>query len=105
MMRSAVAAVLAAALLVSGCVTQQPLLAPGSDPNELAEAIARRGRNEAPITPEPPGSPILGECLKTGLKVTEACAELALLVAWGFAPGDHSGLKYSSEQTKSWFDD
>jgi hypothetical protein len=91
MKRSAVVAVLTAALLVSGCATQQRLLAPGTDPNQLAEAIARRGRNEGPITPEPPGSPVLGQCLVTGVKVTATCAVVAIAVALACAPGQHSG--------------
>jgi hypothetical protein len=90
MKRSLVAAALTAALVVSGCAApQQALVPPGEDPNRLAEAIARRGRGDGPEGIDPPGSSLIGDCLKTTVKVSETCALLALLVAYCVAPGQH----------------
>src|SRR4051794_38070974 len=55
MWRPTVVVLLATTLVLGGCAApRRPLLPPGADPNELAEAIAKRGRGEAPPEEHPP---------------------------------------------------
>jgi hypothetical protein len=73
MMRPLLVAVLSMALLACGCASRPALLPPGEDPNQLVESIAQKGRGEAPVEPDPTGSFLLADCLKTGAKVSETC--------------------------------
>ena len=74
MFRLILVAALAASLVLSGCTSKRGLLPPDRDPDELAAAIARRGRGEGPPTPDGPrGSPLLGDCLETAGKVLMIC--------------------------------
>jgi hypothetical protein len=61
MKRPIVAAVLTAALLVSGCATPQPRPPTGEDPSRLADAIARRGRGDSPVNAAPPGNGVVAD--------------------------------------------
>ncbi|HEV3257200.1 MAG TPA: hypothetical protein VG013_09995 [Gemmataceae bacterium] len=88
-MKRPIAAVLAAALFVSGCVTQQPLLQAGEDPNAMAEAIARKGQDDGSGAPGPPAT--VGDCVQTAKKVGASCMLISLVAAWCLAPGPHNG--------------
>jgi len=84
-------------LLVNGCASQQTRLPPGEDPDRLVEVIARRGQGEGPpVDPGPPGSPVLGNCLKTGAKVAASGAVLAVVLGIvcgiGLTHGNVGGL-------------
>lgn len=79
MSRSLVVAILAAALVVSGCANRQPLLPLGEDPEKLVEAIAKRGRGQVEFKPDPPSQDFpprphyVDRCLDIGFKVGATC--------------------------------
>jgi hypothetical protein len=45
------------ALLLSGCATEQPVLLPGQNTDELASVIAKEGRGESPPSVAPQAEP------------------------------------------------
>jgi hypothetical protein len=81
MKRPLVVAVLTATLFINACAPHQDVLPPGEDPNQLVEAIVKRGQGEGPpAEPAPPGSPVLGNCLETGVKVCATCLAVSLFL-------------------------
>jgi hypothetical protein len=104
-MKRPILAVLVAALFVSGCVTQQPLLQPGEDPNALAEAIARRGQDSASAQPQPAQPTTVGDCVRTAKKVGATTAVIALALACCSAHGSPSGSHIDGTLHSIWAED
>lgn len=107
MSRALLAAVLALALLATGCLGPRITLPPG-DADRLTATIARKGQGEPtpPPEPEPSGSFFLADCLKSTGRV---CASVALIGAWvaysiagGMsgtpAPSSNEGLGHAWDQ-------
>src|SRR5262249_28646921 len=92
--RSAVVAILAAALFAAGCASQPTtFIPPGEDPNKLLEAIAKNGQPSGVVEPVATDKPdpltvALVGSVKVATKVALTCLATAALVglAYGHAP-------------------
>jgi hypothetical protein len=104
MKRPVVVAALIAALLLPGCTNSRSLLPPGEDPNRLVEAIAQKGRGDTPIEPDPAGSFLLADCLKTGVKVSECCLLICGVLAYAIAKGHTDGSSVGDTWHHIWSD-
>jgi hypothetical protein len=91
-----------AALFVTGCATQHPLLPPGEDPNALAEAITRRGQGNASAEPQPPQPTTVGDYVRTAKKVGATTAVIALCLACAYAHGSPSGSNVGATLQSIW---
>jgi hypothetical protein len=91
MQRPVLVAILVVSLLVSGCITQKPML-PAGDPQELVTTIAKRGQGQGeqePVQPDPwPESSVLGDCIRVGAIAALVCIALPVIVV--FAAANHA---------------
>jgi hypothetical protein len=82
MKRHLVGGVLVLSLLIAGCATPKPLFPPGEDPDQVVEAIARRGEDKGPGQTVSEGPALLSDCLVITTKVGLSCMLISLLLGY-----------------------
>jgi predicted small secreted protein len=103
-MKRTLAAVLSAALLVSGCATSQSVIPPGEDPQQLVETINRRAQTTGPMVADPPETPsFAGRLIVTSAKVGATCLLVSfVLLACSTKGGHPSGIGLDQALRNIW---